>query len=93
MPELSSHHTTVSMRPGNLAPHHSDFASLLVSFGNSLSFGPVNKRNTFAKVEVCFFLVRDSFNPDKGGVGLLIPQTSLVAKDNAFGIQAKKYNI
>ena len=89
MPEFSSHNTTVSMRSGNLSPHHSDFAGFFVSLGHSLSFGTVNKCNTFAKVEVCFPLVIDAFNPDKGGVGLLIAQTSFVAKDNAFRIQAK----
>lgn len=90
MPEFSSHNTTVSMRSGNLSPHHSDFAGFFVSFGHSLSFGTVNKCNTFAKVEVCFLLFIDTFNPDKGGVGLLIAKTSFVAKDNAFGIQARR---
>ena len=89
MPEFSSHNATVSMGTCNLPPHHSDLACFLVSFGHSLSFGTVDECNTFAKVKVCFLLIRDSFNPDKGGVGLLIPQTSLVAKDNAFGVQTK----
>ena len=86
MPESSSHNTTVSMRSGNLSPHHSEFACFLVSFGHRLPLGTVNKCNTFAKVKVGFFLVADSFKPNKGSVRLLIPQTSLVAKDNAFCI-------
>ena len=89
MPESSSHNTTVSMRSGNLSPHHSEFAWFLVSFGYRLSLGTVNKCHTFAKVEVGFFLVADSFKSYKGGVRLLIPQTSLVAKDNAFCIEAE----
>ena len=86
MPESSSHNTTVSMRSGNLSPHHSEFACFLVSFGYCLPLGTVNKCNTFAKVEVGFFLVADAFKPYEGSVRLLIPQTSLVAKDNAFCI-------
>ena len=89
MPESGSNNTTVSMRSGNLSPHHSDFTCFLITFGNCLSLGPVNKCDTFAKVEVGFLLVTNSFNPYEGGVGLLVPQTSLVAKDNAFCIQAK----
>ena len=89
MPEPGSHHTTVSMRSGDLSPHHPDFARFLVSFGHSLSLGTVNKCNTFSKVKVCFFLFANSFKPYKGSVRLLIPQTSLVAKDNAFCIQAE----
>ena len=92
MPESSSDNTTVSMRSGNLSPHHSDFTCFLLSFGYCLSLGTVNKCNPFAKVEVCFFLVANSFNPYKRSVGLLVPQTPLVAKDNAFCIQAKKNN-
>ena len=87
--ELRTHNTTISMRSGNFAPHHADFAWFLVTFGYSLPFCTVNKCNTFAQVEICFLLVIDTLNPDKGGVGLLIAQTSFVTKDNAFGIQAK----
>lgn len=89
VPELGSYYTTVSMRSGNFSPHHPDFGSFLVSFGNRLSLGTVNKCNTFSKVEVCFFLFINSFKPYKGSVRLLIPQTSLIAKDNAFCIQAE----
>ena len=89
MPEPSSDHTTVSMRSCNLSPHHSDFAGFFITFGYHLSLGPVNKSNTFAEVEVCFFLCSYSFNSYEGSIGLLIPQTSLVAKDDAFCVQAK----
>ena len=93
MPEPGSYNTTVPMRSGNLSPHDSEFACFLVSFGYCLSLGTVNKCNTFAKVEVGFFLVTDSFKPYKRSVRLLIPQTPLVAKDNAFSVQAENNQI
>ena len=88
MPEFSSYNTTVSVGSHHFSPHHTDFTCFLVSFGNSLSLGTIHKCNTFAKVEVCFFFAVYSFYPYEGCVGLLIPQASLVAKDNAFGVKA-----
>ena len=88
MPEFSSYNTTVSVGSHHFSPHHTDFTCFLVSFGNGLSLGTIHKCNTFAKVEVCFLFAVYSFYPYEGCVGLLIPQASLVAKDNAFGVKS-----
>ena len=62
MPELCSYNTTVSMRSCDLSPHYSHFTGFLISLGYRLSFGTVDKGNTFAKVEICFILGSYSFD-------------------------------
>lgn len=53
MPELGTYNTTVAVCFSDLSPDDTDLAGFLVSLGNSLFLGSVDKCHTLAEVEFC----------------------------------------